>query len=220
MEKFFKNIKILFFSRILFLLYKVLGWTWRTTEDAFPSEALERIAQGKPVVFAHLHGDEWALLHYFSGRPMSVLVSHSEDGSLMAEFIRKLGFRVLRGSSSKGAVEGFLGLLRSIKKNPSSYVSLAVDGPRGPRGKPKPGIMKLSEALHSPILVVGAEATTKWIFKNSWSQAFIPKLFSRVHVSYRLLEAVKKGTPEEQFLGSLEESLQSAKSMAFKTLSA
>ncbi len=214
----FKTFKIAIISSVLVFFYRLLAYTWQKDEDSFPPIAQERIKAGLPVVFAHLHGDEWALLAFFSGRPMSVLASQSEDGSIMAEVLRKLHFTVLRGSSSKGGVQGFLSLLRAIKRAPASYVSLAVDGPKGPYAKAKPGIMKLSEALDSPIVVVGAEADKKWILKKSWSKALIPKPFARVRVSYNLVEGAHKGDSEVEYLLRLENSLLSAKSMALIAL--
>ncbi len=60
-----------------------------------------------------------------------------------------------------------------------------MDGPRGPRFEPKEGIVKLAESFGGPLLVGGAHANRAWIFKKSWSQAFVPKPFARVVIVYR-----------------------------------
>lgn len=66
------------------------------------------------AVLAFWHGDQLALsvLPRAWVRDTAVLVSRSADGQLGAVWARALGARVVRGSSSSGAVVGALGLRR------------------------------------------------------------------------------------------------------------
>ncbi len=205
-------------------VFYLLKFTWKLEEEALPKEISERLDNGYPVVFAHWHEDEWALLSFYLKRQLIVLVSLSKDGTLMAKFLSKLGHRVARGSSSRGAVSGFLNLIKEVNEAPRKIVCLAIDGPRGPRRRSKKGIFKLAESLDAPIVVGSAAASKAWVFRKSWSKAFIPKPFARVRLTYALAlssDQVKRGVERDDYATlsyELEERLKSAKSMAQKVL--
>jgi lysophospholipid acyltransferase (LPLAT)-like uncharacterized protein len=203
--------KIFIAAALVEILFRILRWTWRIEEGAIPPEAQERLARKETLVWAHWHQDEWALFGAFSGRDMAVLVSDSADGSIMARFAERMGFRVLRGSSSKNAVRGFLQLLRSVKKEKIANVSLAVDGPRGPRYEPKAGILKLAEVLGGPLILGAAYADRAWVFRKSWSQAFVPKPFARVCIEYTCLNTNDLNKLESQNSELSSESLANIK---------
>jgi lysophospholipid acyltransferase (LPLAT)-like uncharacterized protein len=173
-----------FLSALICALFRTLRATWKLEEAEYPPEVRERLAAGRPVVFAHWHEDEWALLGFYARRGMTVMVSLSRDGSLMASFLSRLGFRIARGSSSRNAVGGFLALKRVVEESADGKVSLAVDGPRGPRHRVKRGVFKLADILEAPVLAGAAAADKAWVFRKSWSKAFVPKPFARVRLSY------------------------------------
>lgn len=198
------------------IIFRLLRATWRIDEEDFPVELEEiqgpRISsadRAKPIVFAHWHGDEWPLLGAFAGRNMAVLVSESQDGSVMSSFLRSLGFVVVRGSSSKGAVRGFLSLLRVIRKRRVPLVSLAVDGPRGPRHVPKEGVFGLEKAFGGGIVVASVALSNAWTFSKSWSRAQVPKPFSKVlvrfeHVSEDRLKSASSEMKQELLLNAFK----------------
>jgi lysophospholipid acyltransferase (LPLAT)-like uncharacterized protein len=205
----------------VWVLFTVLRWTWRLEEGEYPEGVKARLKSGEPVVFGHYHEDEWAMLAFYAYRGMNVLVSLSKDGSLMERFLSKLGFRIARGSSSRGGVSGLLGLIRSVKEaSPPRIASLAIDGPRGPRRRVKKGIFKLAESLRAPVVAGAAAADRAWVFEKSWSKAFIPKPFARVRVRYESeipVDLIEKNVERDDFAElsfALEEKLKSAKSLA------
>ena len=65
---------------------------------------VEQVEQLGKVNFAHWHGDELALLPRFGSLNTVILVSHSKDGDMMARGAEYLGYHVVRGSSTRGAV--------------------------------------------------------------------------------------------------------------------
>jgi lysophospholipid acyltransferase (LPLAT)-like uncharacterized protein len=197
-------------SRLIHLLFMVLRWTWKIHEDPWPEAVRKRLDQRQPVAFAHFHEDEWALIGAYSGRRMGVLVSLSQDGSLMAQFLKLLGFEVLRGSSSKGGAAGLLSLLRFARNSSYPIVSLAVDGPRGPRREVKAGITGLSEILSSPVCCGAAFASRAWVFRKAWNRAFLPKPFAKVRICYALCDSGDAG--------QVRLSLEKAKNLACTNL--
>jgi lysophospholipid acyltransferase (LPLAT)-like uncharacterized protein len=137
----------------------------------------DRSKQFRVSLFAHWHGDELVHLPCFSNRGISLLVSHSKDGEIMATAARALGYRVTRGSSSRGAVGGLLALLKEVRAGHNT--ALAVDGPRGPRGVCKPGIVRLAQKTGAPLFPMGVAASRKFIFKKTWNKVYLPLPFSR-----------------------------------------
>ncbi len=214
---YFNELKGWLLAVIIFIVFMVLRCTWRYQGAGIPSLVNERRQHKLPTVYGHFHEDEWAFLGLFSFRKMNVLVSFSRDGQLMKNFLTMLRFQIARGSSSRGAVRGFLSLIRQVREGPFKEVSLAVDGPKGPRHHVKKGILQLAQDLSSPIIIGAASANRAWVFEKSWSKAFIPKPFAKVTVCYDVIEQNEfmNLSPDEQ-LKLTENRLRSAKSMAEK----
>jgi len=123
------------------------------------------------------HGDELALIPRFGHLGPTLLVSRSRDGERMARATRALGYRVTRGSSTRGAVGGLIALIRAVKEG--NTVVLTVDGPQGPRGVCKPGIVRIVQKTGVPLFPVGVAVSHRYVFKNTWNQVYLPLPFSR-----------------------------------------
>lgn len=127
--------------------------------------------------FAHWHGDELALLPIGGRMGVTILVSRSRDGEKMAAAAGVLGFRVARGSSSRGAAAGLLALMKAARDG--NHVVLAVDGPRGPRGVCKPGIVRLAQKSGVPVFPAGVAVSRRIVFRRTWNQVYLPLPFAR-----------------------------------------
>lgn len=151
-------------------------WRYRIVEPKQLSELTP------PFLLAHWHGHELALLPLFRKYRCATLVSHSEDGEIMDYLVKKFGGFTTRGSSSRGAISGLLGLNRYLRKKVS--VSLAVDGPKGPRHQMKLGILQLASTNSVPLYAGVAVASHALVFRKSWSRAILPLPFSRIQVEW------------------------------------
>jgi lysophospholipid acyltransferase (LPLAT)-like uncharacterized protein len=138
---------------------------------------------------------------------MAIMASQSRDGELMKRVLTLFGFRVVRGSSTRGGAAGLKGLLDLMKKE-KVHVSLAVDGPRGPIYKVKPGIFKLAQQTGLPIIPGVAAASQRFIFKKAWNRCYLPMPFSRCRVLYGEPILVSKDASAEE-LESLKKLLES-----------
>ncbi len=196
--------------------------TWRLHGEEMPESVLSRMARGEAVVLAHFHEDEWALLGFSANKNNNVLVSMSDDGTIMASFLEKLGFYVARGSSSRRAAAGLLQLIDSVKTRDKKLVSLAIDGPRGPRRQAKAGVAFLAEHLNAPIFFVSAVATPVKIFRRSWSRAFVPLPFAKMYLKYtgpiEFSEVESLLDDRKKLLARVEEGLLTAKRLAEKKM--
>ncbi len=78
-----------------------------------------------------------------------VMISQSSDGELIASLASRLGLVPVRGSSTRGGRDALMAILRALKKNPG--VIHIVDGPTGPKGIVKPGLMAMAQVTGAPI---------------------------------------------------------------------
>jgi lysophospholipid acyltransferase (LPLAT)-like uncharacterized protein len=133
--------------------------------------------QNIPCGVAIWHGDELALIPRFGHLRPTLLVSQSRDGESMARATQALGYRVTRGSSSRGGAGGLIALIRAVREGHS--VVLAVDGPQGPRGVCKPGIVRIVQKTGVPLFPVGVAVSHRYVFRKTWNQVYLPFPFSR-----------------------------------------
>lgn len=119
-------------------------------------------------------------LRAFAGRKMRVLISSSSDGDLGAEAARRLGYRVVRGSSSRGGVSALKRIAREMNTD-GGWVALVADGPRGPRGICKPGAVWLVQQTGFPVVCATAKARFGFTLAG-WAKVRIPLPFARVNI--------------------------------------
>lgn len=193
-------------------LYRALAATWRVSFDECPAFQAD-LAARRPVILAHWHGDELALIHLVVRYRIATLTSTSRDGELMDEVLRRLGAATARGSSSKGGASGLRALVQLCRKG-GHNVSFAVDGPRGPIYQVKPGVFEFSRLMDAPVYAVSVGVSGPWILRRSWNRAVIPKPFSRVHI--RIAECLPPVGREQdprspELAGQLEAALNDGK---------
>jgi lysophospholipid acyltransferase (LPLAT)-like uncharacterized protein len=124
------------------------------------------------------------MLPYFYGgaRRVHVLASRSRDGELLSRFARGFGFRVIRGSSSRGAATALRRLGRLLTED-RVEVAVAPDGPRGPRHVAHPGAVILARLAGAPIVPVGFGAS-RGTALGSWDACLVPHPFARAAVVF------------------------------------
>jgi hypothetical protein len=161
---------------------RLLGATLRLTE--VHRETVERLwAAGGPLIYATWHG-RILMFPYFYGRlrAVHVLASRSRDGELVSRFARAFGFRVVRGSSSRGASTALRVLARLLRDH-GAEVAIAPDGPRGPRCVAQPGAVLLAKLGRAPIVPLGFGVSRATVL-GSWDAFVVPHPFARVAVVF------------------------------------
>ncbi len=138
-----------------------------------------RMAKG-PVIYAFLHGQQMALLRYPRPRATAALVSLSQDGALQARVLSHLGLDIIRGSTSTGGAAALSASLSWLASGRD--LAVAVDGPRGPAGRSKPGTIWLSQKARAPIIPVACAASTAHRLRGAWDSFMIPVPFARVPI--------------------------------------
>jgi lysophospholipid acyltransferase (LPLAT)-like uncharacterized protein len=136
---------------------------------------------GRPIVYLLWHEVLLPLLWHHRRQGVVIVVSENRDGQYLSDFARILGYRSVRGSSSRGAARALLGAVRELRAGCS--VAFTPDGPRGPRRELKPGVVAAAQRGGGVILPVHALVDRAWRL-DSWDRFLIPKPGARVTVAY------------------------------------
>jgi lysophospholipid acyltransferase (LPLAT)-like uncharacterized protein len=162
------------------LLVRLLGRTWRIAAS-HNAEIAKLRAAGQPIVFSLWHGDLLPLLYHHRGEGVTVLISEHTDGEIIARIAESLGYRTVRGSTSRGAARALLELAREVEDGHD--LAITPDGPRGPAKTIAPGVAVVANRADAPIIGVAAFAPSAWRLK-SWDRFLIPRPFARVSIAY------------------------------------
>lgn len=158
-----------------YLLLQLTNLSYRLEVEGW-AEVEEQFSQNKSLLFSIWHGTLWVPAHFLRVLKIYALASLSRDGSYIAEVLKNLGWKLVRGSSSRGASRSLLKLYKKLKKGESAAIT--PDGPTGPRHQVKPGIIFLQKKAGSLIVPVGVDARWKKNF-GSWDQFLLPLPFSK-----------------------------------------
>ncbi len=146
-------------------------------------EVLERARAGQAMIFVSRHGHLLPLLFAVEPYGLSIVISKSRDGELLASLLRPYGFEFVRGSTSLGGRVAALAALRTLARGRS--LGLAVDGPHGPRGIIQEGVLRLARCAKVPIVPLLATSGSKIVLRKSWDHFELPLPASRVRVEVK-----------------------------------
>ncbi|MBD3277274.1 MAG: DUF374 domain-containing protein [Candidatus Aegiribacteria sp.] len=183
---------------------RLMGMSWRL-EYHSPQARRAGRPRGSSVFFAFWHGRQLPLLYTHRNEGVTVLVSPNRDGQYVTNVLHSMGFRTVRGSSSRGgmtAVRGMSDVLRSGRDG-----AITPDGPRGPARRAKTGVAYISRLGGRPVVPMGTSAWPAVRF-SSWDRFLLPLPFSRVAVvEGRPMAPLKKGQDEKEWIEKLETGL-------------
>ena len=160
---------------------------------------MDHMEKGGAVVLSCWHQQFFSAIRYFQNyrkyQP-PLMISRSTDGEIIAGVARRTGWDPVRGSSSRGGKDALTALIDKLKER--KIAAHIVDGPRGPMGKIKPGVIRLAQLGGAAIVPFYTSADKAWYF-NSWDRFMIPKPFSTVTLCYGDILPVKQTMTEEEF---------------------
>ncbi len=136
---------------------------------------------GRPHVFLLWHEVLLPLLWHHRRQDIAIVVSENRDGQYLADFALGLGYRAVRGSSTRGAARALLGAVRELQAGRS--IAFTPDGPRGPRRELKPGVVAAAQRGGGVVVPIHARVDRSWRL-DSWDRFLIPRPAARVTVVY------------------------------------
>lgn len=126
----------------------------------------------------------------------SVMISQSRDGDLIADVFARMNFRSVRGSSSLNGKKALMAMVDDLSRN--SFGVHILDGPKGPRGVIKPGLIVLAKQSGVPNMPVYASVSRAWVL-HSWDRCPVPKHFSKIIIRWDQPIAVPQEMNEHPF---------------------
>ena len=144
--------------------------------------------------------------YYFRALDVAILISSSFEGELITRVIDPLGYRVIRGSSTRGAVRGLLGMHEQAGQR--AYTVFTADGPKGPRLVSKPGPLLVARSTQQPIYCFHLAPRRAWQL-NTWDRMLIPKPFTRVHLRWSKPISIP-ATPRSEEMKAFHAQMQAA----------
>ena len=205
--------------RMVWALLWVVGHTWRF--EVIAEDGVTPVIEGQKAgaeVYCFWHQCVLPCTMYFRASGAVILVSRSFDGELISRVLRLFGFDAVRGSSSRGAREGLLGLKHVIETGRTAIFT--ADGPLGPIYQTKMGPIKLAQATGAPIGAFHLQPERAWVV-NSWDRFLVPKPFTRIVVSWAQWTRVPGDLAQEQFetkRQELNDAIERARLRAFEHL--
>jgi lysophospholipid acyltransferase (LPLAT)-like uncharacterized protein len=187
-------------SLLIYTFVRILSSTLRV-RHVHP----ERIDATSRYILAFWHRQMLALLGRSRWRPpVAVMTSRSKDGDISSAVLALFGIVSARGSSTRGGSTALREILRMARAGKN--IVFTPDGPRGPAGVVKDGVIFAAQASRLPIMPM-AFAAKKFKQLRSWDRMIIPFPFSKGVIVYGELIVVPRHGHLEEWRLKLEETL-------------
>lgn len=103
------------------------------------------------------------------------MISKSNDGDIIAAATEHVGIKVVRGSSKRSGASASLALLEKLEQG--ECAAITIDGPRGPFGVAKEGIINIAKLSQVPIIPMTWYSPSKWLLEfDTWDKFRFPVL--------------------------------------------
>jgi lysophospholipid acyltransferase (LPLAT)-like uncharacterized protein len=181
-----KALKFFLTRLLLSVLYRLIRayiWTFRLkikNEERWMSY----LENGGTVLICTWHQQFFTAIRHFKNYEdynPALMISKSRDGDFIAGIAERSGWHPVRGSSSRDGSKALSEMIVRLKK--TRLAAHIIDGPRGPSGEVKAGLIRLANATDAVIVPFHVSADKAWYF-NSWDKFMLPKPFSRVSLHF------------------------------------
>ena len=136
-----------------------------------------------PGILGIWHRDLLAATAAFKNWGVHAFISESGDGEIFATLAQSMGYVVTRGSSSHGA-SNIRHILDALQQG--HFAGMALDGPRGPALKIKPGSLWLSQKSNRPLWMVSARYGAHFTLKT-WDKFILPLPLTSIDIEIKYL---------------------------------
>ena len=138
-------------------------------------------ARGVPILFSLWHGRMFLPIQVHRHQGIVTMASQSKDGEIIALWLGRNGYRVVRGSTTRGGGEALRQMVRQVRSG--IHAALTVDGPKGPPRVVQPGVVQLARLTGAWVLPITYSSARPRFFR-SWDRYLLPRPFSRNVVAY------------------------------------
>jgi lysophospholipid acyltransferase (LPLAT)-like uncharacterized protein len=161
---------------IVWAIARLIGMTLRVQFEG-QNRVDDMLATGRGLILITWHGRTLVPATVLRHRGYWVMISLSRDGEMQNCIFRRLGFQIVRGSTTRGGIRATLGLARALRDG--GVLTFTPDGPRGPTHKIQMGTLLLAQKSGCRIVPVGISARPR-LLVGSWDRYMVPAPFARV----------------------------------------
>lgn len=126
---------------------------------------------GRRYIYAFFHEVMLFPAHYWSWPEMQILISDHADGEMITQVVQRLGFGVVRGSTTRGGARAVREMTQRVDRG---HLCVTPDGPRGPRRHVHQGMIYLASRTGLPIVGAGMAFARPWRAR-SWDRFAVPR---------------------------------------------
>lgn len=162
-------------------------------------EWVKYLKNGGTVLLCTWHQQFFSGIRYFQNYNIykpSIMISESRDGEIVAGLANRAGWYPVRGSSSRSGRNALKSMIAKLKE--TRLACHIVDGPTGPFGKVKAGVIRLAHVTDAVIVPFNVSAENAWKFR-SWDKFILAKPFSKVSIRFDKMIKFNKVKEEKSF---------------------
>lgn len=164
---------------LAYIIIKAYSFTFRYKE--YGLDNFEKV-KGKRIVFALWHGQLFPYAYLYRNQGVVGIVSESKDGQIAAFLLKRFGFNISRGSSSRNGTKAIISCKKQMVSG-NFNAAITLDGPKGPRLIAKPGAVFLAKITDRVIIPTVWKTNRSFRF-NSWDKFMLPYPFATIEVFY------------------------------------
>lgn len=185
-----KTIKYLFKNNILIqkllggiiFLYLKLVYITNKWTFVWPDGLNEAKTNDKDGVLFAIWHNRLAFIMYICKNYDDVyaLASPHQDGQLITDILKKMGYKIIAGSTNRKPVEALRSIIKQLTTG--NKIIITPDGPRGPVYKVNSSMARIGKKYNKDIIPISCMAT-KYFELKSWDNMMIPKMFGEITVT-------------------------------------
>ena len=159
-----------------FLVRRLVGTTefhFRYADPTVNPEVARRT--GARYIYAFYHEVLLFPAYFWAWPEMQILISDHRDGELIAQTVLRLGFGVVRGSTTRGGARALREMTQRVDRG---HLCITPDGPKGPRRHVHQGLPYLALRTGLPIVGLGMAFSNPWRAK-SWDKFAVPRPYGK-----------------------------------------
>lgn len=105
------------------------------------------------------------------------LVSSHSDGRIISAVIKRLGFKIIEGSSNKNPTGAVRQIIDKLARK--GNIVITPDGPRGPVHKVNSGIMQIARKYDKKPVPISCSTSNYFVLKT-WDRLIMPLPFGKI----------------------------------------
>ena len=154
--------------------------TWRVHIEG--REHLDRLyADEKRFLLCFWHGKYVPIVPLLEGYKACIISNQSKRGNVIVEICRNFGYQSAQiPDQPRHDSLRLIGAVLSANR----VGGIAVDGPLGPRGRVKSGVIRMASTLKFDLLPVSLDSRWKIVLNKRWDRMMLPLPFTKIYLVF------------------------------------